>query len=63
VKISKPILYADDSSIFCSNSDLVEHAKVLKTILDKINKWLMASSLSLNFNKANYMHFSSKLNI
>jgi hypothetical protein len=37
-KISKPILYADDTSILCSNSDMVEHEKVLKMILDKINK-------------------------
>jgi hypothetical protein len=32
-------------------------------ILDKINKWFMVNSLSLNFNKTNYMHFSSKSNI
>jgi hypothetical protein len=29
-KISQPILYADDISILCSNSDMVEHVKVLK---------------------------------
>jgi hypothetical protein len=62
-KISKPILYADDTSILCSKSDRVEHVKVLKTILDKINKWFMVNLLSLNFKKKNYMHFSSKLNI
>jgi hypothetical protein len=37
-KISNPVLYADDTSILCSNADMVEHEKVLKTILDKINK-------------------------
>jgi hypothetical protein len=62
-KISKPILYADDTSILCFNSDIVEHEKVLKTILDKINKWFVVNSLSLNFNKTNYMHFSSISNI
>jgi hypothetical protein len=56
-KISKPILYADDTSILCSSSDLVEHEKVLKTILDKINKWFVVNSLSLNFNKTNYAVF------
>jgi hypothetical protein len=55
--MSKPILYADDTSMLCSNSDMVEHVKVLKTILDKISKWFMVNSLSLNFNKTNYMHF------
>jgi hypothetical protein len=50
-KISKPILYADDTSILCSSSYMVEYEKVLKTILDKINKWFVVNSLSLNFNK------------
>jgi hypothetical protein len=58
-KISKP----DDTSILCSNSDMVEHEKVLKTILDKINKWFVVNLLSLNFNKTNCMHFSSISNI
>jgi hypothetical protein len=42
---------------------MVEHEKVLKTILDKINKWFLVDALSLNFNKTNYIHFSSKSNI
>jgi hypothetical protein len=42
---------------------MVEHKKVLKTILDKINKWFVVNSLSLNFNKTKYMHFSSIPNI
>jgi hypothetical protein len=57
-KVSKPILYADDTSILCSNSDSMEHVKVLKTILEKINKWFMINSLSQNFNKISYIHFS-----
>jgi hypothetical protein len=56
-KVSKWILYADDTSMLCSSSDMVEHVKVLKSILDKINKWFVVNSLSLNFNKTNYMHF------
>jgi hypothetical protein len=62
-KISEPILYADDTSILCSNSDMVEREKVLKMILDKINKWFVVNWLSLNFNKTNCMHFSSISNI
>jgi hypothetical protein len=62
-KISKPILYIDDTSMLCSNSDMVEHVNELKMTLDKINKCFMVNSLSLNFNKINYMHFSSNLNI
>jgi hypothetical protein len=56
-KMLKPILYADDTSILCSNSDMVEHEKVLKTKLDIINKWFVVNLLSLNFNKTNYMLF------
>jgi hypothetical protein len=33
-KISKPILYADDISILCHNSDPVKHVMALKMILD-----------------------------
>jgi hypothetical protein len=54
---------ADDTSILCSSSDMMEHEKVLKTILDKINKLFMFNLLSPNFNKTNYMHFSSISNI
>jgi hypothetical protein len=62
-KISKPILYADDTSILCFNSDSVEHIMPLKIVLDKIDKWFTINSLSLNFNNTNYVHFSSKGNI
>ena len=61
-KISKPILYADDTSILCFNSDSTEHVTVLKTILVIINEWFTINSLSLNFNKTNYVRFSTKLN-
>jgi hypothetical protein len=55
-KISKPVLYADDTAILCPNSDMVEHIKVLKTILGKITTRFLVN-LSLNFNEAKYMHF------
>jgi hypothetical protein len=35
----------------------------LNTILAIINEWFTINSLSLNFNKTNYVHFSTKLNI
>jgi hypothetical protein len=35
----------------------------MKTVLDKINKWFMVNSISLNFNKMSYIHFSSKMNM
>jgi hypothetical protein len=62
-KISKPILYADDTTILCSNSNLPEHLATLQTILSKINEWFISNSLSLNLNKTSYLHFSAKLNI
>ena len=46
----------------CFNSDSTEHVTVLKTIMVKINEWFTINSLSLNFNKTNYVHFSTKLN-
>jgi hypothetical protein len=50
-KISKPILYAYDTSILCFNSNFTELVTVLEMILVKINEWFTINSLSLNFNK------------
>jgi hypothetical protein len=60
--ISKPILYADDTTILCSNLDPVEHESTLKIILTKINDWFIIKTLSLNLNKTNYVHSSAKSN-
>jgi hypothetical protein len=60
-KLSKPILYADDTSILCFKSNSIELATALKIILDKINEWFSDNSLTLNLNKTKCVHILSEL--
>jgi hypothetical protein len=39
-KSSKPILYVDDTSTLCSNSNSAELVAALKAVLLKVNEWL-----------------------
>jgi hypothetical protein len=52
-KSSKPILYADDTSILlvCINPNSSELEKAINEILIKINEWFSVNSLTLNLNK------------
>jgi hypothetical protein len=62
-KTSKPILYADDTSILCVNSNPSELVTAIKGILRIINEWFSINSLTLNLDKTNCAHFSSTSNI
>jgi hypothetical protein len=44
--ISKPTLFADNTSIIFSNSDSSSYASEFIVIFDKINLWFAISSLS-----------------
>jgi hypothetical protein len=59
-KTSTPIIFADDTSILFAHPKLID---LSKNILTTLNKWLTANQLSLNFNKTNYVHFTTKRNI
>jgi hypothetical protein len=59
-KSSKPILYAEDTSILCINPNSSELEKTINTILIKINEWFSVNSLTLNLNKT---YFTSKQNL
>jgi hypothetical protein len=62
-KSSKPILYADDTSILCFNSNSAELVTALKTNFIKMNEWFSINSLTLNLNKTNCVYFTTKLNM
>ena len=57
----KLILYADDTNIFLSHSDLDSLYHTMNTELTHITDWFRANKLSLNASKTNYMLFSPKL--
>ena len=59
-KIFKFILFADDTSIFCCDSDLNKLIRVINAELEKIHVWLSTNRLSLNVAKTNYLFFGKR---
>jgi len=58
-KTSAPIIFADETSILFIHSDLIDFNKNISIVFTTLNKWLGANQLSLNFNKTNYVHFTT----
>jgi len=52
---SKPIIFADDTSILFAHSNLTDMSKNIHIVFTALNKWLRANQLSLNLNKTNYV--------
>jgi hypothetical protein len=59
-KPSVPIIFADDTSILFAHSNLIDFNKNIYIVSTTLNKWLRANQLSLNFNKTNYVHVTTK---
>jgi len=59
-KTSAPIIFADDTSILFTHSNTIDHSKNINTVFKTLNKWLGRNELSLNFNKTNFVHFTTK---
>jgi hypothetical protein len=60
--ISSPILFADDTNLICTHQNLNVFNDEIEIVFQKINKWFQANLLTLNFNKTNFIHFSTKHN-
>ena len=50
-------LFADDSNLFFSHSDLTILEELVNTQLSNVYKWLCANKLSLNRDKTNFVIF------
>lgn len=57
------ILFADDTTIFCSDPDIKALEHKFNTELDKLSKWFAANKLSLNASKTKLMSFGHKQTI
>ena len=55
-----PILFADDTNLFCTGVDLKNMIRQVNEELAKIYAWVNANKLSLNIDKTNFMLFMSK---
>ena len=54
------IMFADDTSLFCSHKDVKILFKTENKELIKITKWFQGNKLSLNMKKTNYIFFHKK---
>lgn len=55
-----PIMYADDTNLFISGSNLSDLTNSLNNELCKYMTWMNSNKLSVNIDKTNYMIFKSK---
>ena len=60
-KTSSPIIFADDTSILCAHSNLIDFKWNICIVFTTLNEWLRENKLPLNFNKANYVHFTTNI--
>jgi hypothetical protein len=59
-KTSAPIIFADDTRNLYAHSNPIDFNKNIYIVFITLNKWLRANQLSLNFNKTDYVHFTTK---
>ena len=59
-KILKFLLFADDTNIFYSHSNLKKLIEITNIELSKLNIWFRANRLSLNISKTNFIIFGKK---
>jgi hypothetical protein len=57
LELSKSYLFADDTSIYYSNSDIKQLEFVLNSELRKLDIWMKSNKLSVNISKTNYIIF------
>ena len=58
--ISVPVLFADDTSVTITDTNITHFQENIKTVFEPSNKWFFAKLLQLNFNKINFIHFKTK---
>ena len=50
------ILFADDTTLYCSNSNISDARQFLENDLFRLNDWFRANKLSLNVHKKTQLH-------
>ena len=55
-----PILFADDTNLFCTGKDLKDLSHKINEEIAKIYGWVNANKLSLNIDKTNFMLFAPR---
>ena len=55
-----PILFADDTNLFCTEKNLKDVVSQINVEIGKVYCWVKANKLSLNIDKTNFMLFTPK---
>ena len=55
-----PILFADDTNLFCTGQNLDDLVQKINIEMEKIYSWVKSNKLSLNVDKTNFMLFTPK---
>ena len=53
-----PIIFADDTNVFCSGRDVNDCMRIMNSELCKLNFWICSNKLSLNVDKSHFIVFS-----
>ena len=53
-----PILFADDTNLFCTGRNIDSLVKEINDEMSKVYSWVKANKLSLNIDKTNFMLFT-----
>jgi len=61
-KKNKIVLFSDDTSLIVSNPDPIKFRDDANKILQHIQEWFNANLISLNWEKTDFMHFTTKNN-
>ena len=56
-KVLDPVLFADDTNLFCSDNNMRALFETANQELSQINDWFLVNKLSLNVEKTKYMLF------
>lgn len=59
-RVADPVLFADDTSIVISHTNLEEFKSSINLVLEQTANWFRSNFLSLNFNKTHFLQFSTK---
>ena len=60
VNILKPFLFADDTSLYYSSSNIKDLEITINNDLEQIQEWFLCNKLSLNIKKSNFVTFHSR---
>ena len=56
----KSVLFADDTTLFTTNTNIENLSTVISNDLQRVNEWLTVNSLTLNIRKTYYIIFSNR---